>query len=313
MRKDVYYAKDEKSTHNEFASEWCGEDADYWRRYFALVDGLDGSSTEIVNTILSRLKYVFNSNNDEIDFFTEEEKAEMEDIENKLLSKIFFLKEGLYVYKNYYLPKNYYEPIAYYYGYYLNEFKNQERIRKGNILDGGAYIGDTSVFFSKITTGKVFSWEPIDKNVNYIKETIRLNKANNIEVVNKALGSKREMGIVSTNNESNLSTLMPYTNREYIEEKIIIQTIDDFVKERDETIDVIKLHVEGAEYNSVIGAKKTLERYRPILMIHIHHNPRDFFEIKPLIESLDLGYSFKIVKPINRKAVTGTLLLGECI
>lgn len=311
MNKLLYKASIERSIHQEYAAEWCGESDEYWEKYMTLVNELDGESTEVVNTVLSRLKQVLSTNDDEMDMFSEEEIEGLERIKTKLTSRVFALKKNLYVYKNYYLPQNYFEPIAYYYGYYLDRFKNQQRIHQGNYIDGGAYIGDTSIFFSRETTGKIFSWEPIKKNICSIEETIRLNRLNNIEIVNKATGAKSGISIASQNSASNLSTLVPYSSRSYTQESVEIQTIDDYVKERNMHIDVIKLHVEGAEYDSIIGAVKTIERYRPILIIHIHHTPRDFFEIKPFIEGLDLGYEIRIVKPINRCVLTGTLLIAE--
>jgi hypothetical protein len=40
-------------------------------------------------------------------------------------------------------------------------------------------------------------------------------------------------------------------------------------------------------------------KYKPILLISIYHNKKDFFEIKPLIESWNLGYTFKIRKLLS--------------
>lgn len=57
---------------------------------------------------------------------------------------------------------------------------------------------------------------------------------------------------------------------------------------------MIKWDVEGAEYSSIVGAEKTIRAHRPVLLISIYHNGRDFFEIKPLLESWGLGYRFAI-------------------
>jgi hypothetical protein len=44
----------------------------------------------------------------------------------------------------------------------------------------------------------------------------------------------------------------------------------------------------------LLWAEKIIKKYKPILLISIYHNWRDFYKIKPLIESWNLGYKFKI-------------------
>ena len=46
-------------------------------------------------------------------------------------------------------------------------------------------------------------------------------------------------------------------------------------------------------------------------MISIYHNYDDFFNIKPLIESWNLGYKFKIIKPKIDCLILETVLLAE--
>ena len=52
--------------------------------------------------------------------------------------------------------------------------------------------------------------------------------------------------------------------------------------------------MEGAEFNSILGAKNTICKYRPILSISIYHTAIDFLKIKPLLESWNLNYKFHI-------------------
>jgi len=71
-------------------------------------------------------------------------------------------------------------------------------------------------------------------------------------------------------------------------------SIDEFVEERALNVGLIKLDVEGAEYEVVLGVKETIMKQKPILVISLYHTFKDFFEIKPLIESWGLGYKFEI-------------------
>ena len=61
------------------------------------------------------------------------------------------------------------------------------------------------------------------------------------------------------------------------------------------------------------GAVNTIKTQKPILMISIYHSYDDFFNIKPLIESWNLSYKFKIFKPIQPSITSETMLLAEPI
>ena len=76
-------------------------------------------------------------------------------------------------------------------------------------------------------------------------------------------------------------------------------------------IGLIKVDIEGGEPNFLIGAKKTICEQKPIILLSIYHNAHDFFELKPLLESWNLGYTFAIHKPTYESITGETLLLVE--
>ena len=49
------------------------------------------------------------------------------------------------------------------------------------------------------------------------------------------------------------------------------------------------------------------------MLLSIYHNANDFFEIKPLIESWNLGYTFKICKPVDWSLSKETALYCEVL
>ncbi len=55
---------------------------------------------------------------------------------------------------------------------------------------------------------------------------------------------------------------------------------------------LIKLDVEGAEIDTLIGAEKTIRKSRPNLCVAVYHKPTDVYEIIMLISNWDLGYKF---------------------
>ena len=48
------------------------------------------------------------------------------------------------------------------------------------------------------------------------------------------------------------------------------------------------------ELEAIKGAVNTLKNNKPLLCISIYHTAKDFLFIKPFIESLNLGYTFRI-------------------
>jgi glycosyltransferase involved in cell wall biosynthesis len=61
------------------------------------------------------------------------------------------------------------------------------------------------------------------------------------------------------------------------------------------------------------GAIETIRRDKPILLISIYHNASDFLDIKPMIESWNLGYRFQIYHPPIKSISGETVLIAECI
>ena len=304
----------ERSTHLQYKNSYCEKDDGFWERYFALIRNLDGESVQAVNVILNRMNALFKSEESEMDIFDENEKTVLKNIQIDFRTKIFQLDTKIFVYKNYLLPMKYFDINVYYYTYGCNLFQSFNKIIEGNIIDAGAYIGDSALLFAKMTGGKVYAWEAMRENCEYIKETVRLNGLNNLKIINKAVGGKSEKALIEKNDNLNWSTMKPYQNRDYGENNTVdMQSIDDFIEENKLEVSLIKLHVEGMESEAIRGAEKTLRTQKPALLIHIHHTPTDFFGIKPYIEELNLGYSFRVYKPVNGNVITGTMLLAEVV
>jgi hypothetical protein len=74
-------------------------------------------------------------------------------------------------------------------------------------------------------------------------------------------------------------------------------TIDSFVKTNGiGRVWLIKWDIEWAEIESILGAKETITRDKPVLIVSIYHNGKEFFETKPLLDSWNLWYRFKVLQ-----------------
>jgi FkbM family methyltransferase len=184
-------------------------------------------------------------------------------------------------------------------------------IRSKSIIDAGGYIGDSAIVFAQYTDKKVYSFEPSKHNFKMMLETIKLNNLQNkIVPINKALGDKNENMVIAT--EYGAVTTVEYqTDKNKDSQTVEATMLDKFVEDNDIEVGLIRTDVEGFEQNLLRGASETIKKQKPILLISIYHNAQDFFEIKPMIESWNLGYKFKIRKYAAFLVLTDTMLICE--
>ena len=94
--------------------------------------------------------------------------------------------------------------------------------------------------------------------------------------------------------DSSFSTLYSQNADLYKEQdNICVYKVDTLVHNYKISPNFIKLDVEGAEYETILGAKETICKLKPVrasLFIIL----QNILHIKPLIESWNLGYSFHI-------------------
>lgn len=161
-----------------------------------------------------------------------------------------------------------------------------------DILDCGANIGDSSLIFEDLSPRSVHAFEPGAKIYENLKRVIAANhKEKTIIPVNRATSDHngKIRFFIDENNDGASSTVFD-DEKNTCEVECV--TIDDYVQKSDLKIGVIKMDIEGAEYDSIVGATETIKKFKPNLIISVYHTPKDFFEIKPYLESLDLGYNF---------------------
>lgn len=175
--------------------------------------------------------------------------------------------------------------------------KDLEYLGNKDIIDAGAYIGDSSLAFTKFTSANVYAFEPFEESFNKMLENIKLNDVDNIVPVKASLSDKNgeEKIYLSGDNVQGITSDESFRcyDKSFTVETM---TIDKFVEENNLNVGFIKVDVEGTEQRLLKGAIETIKSQKPLLILSIYHNPNDFFEIKPWIEKLDLGYNFKISK-----------------
>ncbi|MFH0737709.1 MAG: FkbM family methyltransferase [Candidatus Micrarchaeota archaeon] len=178
--------------------------------------------------------------------------------------------------------------------------------RGKDILDCGAFNGDTAFMFSNMTESrKVYAFEP--DNTNHSKMLGLLEAYPQDKVVPLRLGVGEKAASVNMHSEGPSSYVDEISGSGNI---IQITDIDSFVDKEGISPGVIKMDIEGHEMKAIRGALKTIKKHRPVLLIAMYHSPVDFFEIKPLLEKAVPGYRFMVRHLVFSHAAFETFLIA---
>lgn len=272
--------------------------------YKSLVANLDNESITTVNSILHRVETA-DAYSDKLQLFTPEEINSLIAMYGKFADQTLKISDDCYAWSKYLLPVNHFEPCVFHYKCGLNEIDDPDRIRETTVIDAGAFIGDSALVFSPCAR-EVISFEPVPDNFEKLLTTIKLNDLTNIVPINLGLGAGKESRKIYFN--ASASGLVCRSDTEI---SINIISLDEYLQDRDTKIGLIKTDLEGFELEFLHGAIETIRKNKPILLISLYHTPEDFFTIKTFLEELDLGYSFRIRKPLDGHILLETCLVAE--
>lgn len=302
----------------------------YWNAYLRnpeqlklsakkLCRGLSKKDKEKVNRIITHMAGFIIGNSFNRDFYTLEEKEEIrlmeEDLSVNCGNKIENEK-CVYFYKEYKLYENRFEANVFYYQLGIGLLNNAIHLKNKNIIDVGAYIGDSAIVLSDYTDRMVYAFEAYADNYKKITENAKLNNKTNILPVNLALGESSSEKSFYLRSDSDTGHGMVLRENLTYEKEIKVKqiTLDEYVNKKNLDIGLIKVDIEGAERDFLYGAKETICSQKPALLISIYHTAEDFFELKSIIEQWNCGYSFKVFQPITRTSfLLETALVCEVV
>jgi FkbM family methyltransferase len=161
-------------------------------------------------------------------------------------------------------------------------------VRPGDVvIDGGGCWGDTTLYFAQ-TAEQVFCFECMPSNLTIIRENLGLNPAasSKIRVIEKAMWNRSGEKLVFRDYGPGSHRASDGSGVE-----VETETIDDLVAENSlGRVDFIKMDIESAEPEALIGAEQTIRKYRPQLAISIYHDVNHFALVPNWIADLNLGY-----------------------
>ncbi len=196
------------------------------------------------------------------------------------------------------------------YDYILGEYENPATLNKfiswlkpdTIFYDVGANVGYHSLLVNSIIhNGRIYAFEPMPFVRAIFEKHIQLNRSrigkNNISVLPIAISNEAKE--VEFSNDP-----MHRDGNTYIPESYVFKATGDTIKVRCQSIDgliaegyqiphIIKIDVEGAEYDVLLGARKTLEQHHPYILLATHDCHLPGVQQKCVDFLRELGYETK--------------------
>ena len=160
---------------------------------------------------------------------------------------------------------------------YIEESYKELRIPNSIIVDIGANIGDSAIYFALSGAKKVIAIEPQLKSYESLVSNVKLNKIESIILPLRAgVGARHEilsMG-ASISNPSGGTSLNPKYGGEQLEIIDLRYIVDNFLSD----VNLLKIDCEGCEYDFFDGAStEDLRRFKRIVMEY-HYGYRKIIE-----------------------------------
>lgn len=165
-------------------------------------------------------------------------------------------------------------------------------------LDVGSFDGSTTLKFIENYPNftEVIAIEPEKKNFLMCQLLFQNHpKSNQIRVVNAGVGSKPGRLRV-TGSGSTARLIGSEQESDQINESLIaVLTIDEmnlseYNRNGDKINWLIKMDIEGMEYDALIGATEFIKQNSPSLAICVYHTPIDMWRIADLVMSISANY-----------------------
>lgn len=164
-------------------------------------------------------------------------------------------------------------------------------IKGKDVIDIGAAWGDTAIYFGLKGAKKVYGYEINPRNYDLCRRNIALNGLENICSVE--LCGIGESNNLLDNSLSILGAIVPERDRQSIN-GIKMKTLNEIVKEHNIKDGILKIDVDGFEYDILREANKNTLRSFSNIIMEYHFGMQDL-----LSKLTECGFKTIISKPLN--------------
>lgn len=163
------------------------------------------------------------------------------------------------------------------------------------VVDAGACWADTALYFAHLVgpEGVVASFEFLSDNVQLFERNLSLNPelAKRIQLHRHPVWSHSGERLNFVSNGPGTKVEKAHGGATNLSAETM--AIDDLISRGCvHRVDLIKMDIEGAETEALLGARQSLLKFRPKLAITVYHKLTDVWSIPQYLNQLDLGYRF---------------------
>ncbi|MEX0919957.1 MAG: FkbM family methyltransferase [Candidatus Pacearchaeota archaeon] len=145
--------------------------------------------------------------------------------------------------------------------------------RNSVVVEIGANIGYYALIWGNILKEKegfLYAIEPNPYCFEYLKKNVKLNNLKNVMLINKGVSDKRKSCFFRMDKEWNLSKIAEKGENKSDCIKMEFESLDNLFKDK-EDISLIRMDVEGHEYNILKGAKNILRSNTNLRILMEYH------------------------------------------
>jgi FkbM family methyltransferase len=152
----------------------------------------------------------------------------------------------------------------------------------GVYIDGGACIGNHTVYFATFCADRVIAVEPVPRNATHLRDNVALNELSNVTIIEAALGAEPGRGA--------MRHFGGFHGQWTLEDgdDVDVVTLDALAEQAGERVTLVKLDIEEGELNALKGAERLLTAHRPVLFIELKMQ-REQLEVSAFLH----GYGYE--------------------
>lgn len=163
--------------------------------------------------------------------------------------------------------------------------------KKKIVLDIGAHIGLYSMPLSRriVPEGKVYSFEPSSINCAYLKQHLKLNNINNVEVQPYLVGRENLDAVDFYEDQNQVNPMGGLILMDNIKNNVVnvpkrMVTLDQFCEKMKIKPELIKVDIEGAEIDLLWGGIEIIKSSQPTIVLSLH--PKHIRQMGLTLDSL---------------------------
>ena len=188
--------------------------------------------------------------------------------------------------------------------------------KNDTVLDIGANIGYYALIESQLVGkgGTVYAIEPVKRNYKMLQSNVHLNGLLNVSTYQFAFGDQDRHAEIFVSNKSNLCAM----SKEAVGGEVLgvqdveVHTVDQFLADKKQP-SLVRMDVEGYEYEIIKGMKQTL-RGKTSILLELHPEPaylkpEKLSELLGILEENHYRVKFIVYEhKVRENPITRTLL-----